>query len=76
MLPRAQTRHLDGEPELVVKEWVARWSNSNKIQKLTFDLSPLPKSWNTLIVNAPGTHGYHLLSPNIILPHHPQQLPQ
>jgi len=49
MLPRAQTRHLDGEPELVVKEWVARWSNSNKIQKPTFELSPLPKSWDKLI---------------------------
>ena len=49
VLPRSETRHLDGEPELVVRESVARWSNQNKIQKPKFDLSPLPKTWNKLI---------------------------
>lgn len=50
-LPREQTRHLDGEPEEVVREWVTRWSNLNEIQKVRPDLvtSALPAKWQKLI---------------------------
>lgn len=50
-LPRIQTRHLDGQGDDVIEEWVERWSNLNEVKTVRPDLArtPLRGEWATLI---------------------------
>lgn len=48
-LPRRVTRHLDGEPEAIVQEWVNRWSNLNEVKKVRPELSAVPNLWSETV---------------------------
>lgn len=50
-VPRKLYRHLDNEPDHVVDEWVARWSNLNEVKAIRPDLvkAQVPGDWSALV---------------------------
>jgi hypothetical protein len=50
-VPRKLYRHLDNEPDHVIEEWVARWSNLNEAKAIRPDLikAQVPSDWSALI---------------------------